>query len=113
MASNQKFNCTMLGIDGSITRFVDIPAASESHRDSFAKVYGGEDEGDAIYACMKADDGNYHWENIVLGNLLIQAGVGNPDGTVNGFFGQQYHDTNADIIYVCISNPTGTVWRTV
>jgi len=37
-------------------------------------------------------------------------GSGNPDGLVVGLYGQDYRDTDVDIIYKCISDPSGTDW---
>lgn len=37
-------------------------------------------------------------------------GAGNPDGLIVGLYGQDYQDTNTDIIYKCITNPAGTDW---
>lgn len=65
MASNQKFKGVMLGLDGSITQFADIPAASVDYRDSFAKVYGGAGVEDVVYACMKTEDDSYRWVAVV------------------------------------------------
>jgi len=47
------------------------------------------------------------------GILMMLEGAGNPNGVVNGFYGQDYRNTVSGIIYKCISNPSGTAWVVV
>ena len=47
------------------------------------------------------------------GAFVMIEGIVNPNGTVTGFYGQKYRNTVSGIIYICISNPTGTAWTVV
>lgn len=46
-------------------------------------------------------------------NGRTMSGTGNPVGAVTGFFGDIFHDTAGNILYMCTSKPTGTTWKVI
>jgi len=45
--------------------------------------------------------------------LPMKTGNGNPNGVTSGALGQKYQDLVTGLIYVCVSNPAGTVWSVI
>lgn len=41
------------------------------------------------------------------------SGTGNPNGVVEGYFGQSYLDTDANLWYKCYSDPSGKAWLAI
>ena len=70
MPNNQKFRAVLIGADGSVTQYSELPTPSAQYRDSFGKVYGTAGNRDRVYMCLKADDDNYGWVEIANGGLV-------------------------------------------
>ncbi len=52
----------------------------------------------------------YHLTQAQNQGIDMLEGAVDPNGVVNGAYGQKYRDTATGTIYVCISNPSGTNW---
>jgi hypothetical protein len=55
---------------------------------------------------------NGNWTPVTTPAGMLE-GVGNPNGTVTGYYGQSYRDTATDALYKSISNPSGTTWLVI
>ena len=43
----------------------------------------------------------------------LYKGASSPDGSVSGNFGDMYFETGQSRFFICISDPTGTVWERI
>lgn len=52
-----------------ITNQTALPVASSNWEGKVVTIPGGAGARDRSYACLKADDDNYHWVEVVNGGL--------------------------------------------